>query len=154
MLYARIRWKLKKLLREKRKRVRSALERNRMFALRRLISCVTLILKQSISFADATLKLLPELTVLVRVRGGSKSERAALERRRAFDRAVTELIVQAQRDGDVRAGLDAHLITRLIFGMSNSVVEWYRSGSLSRDTVAGTIVGLAFEGMIRPPTGR
>jgi AcrR family transcriptional regulator len=103
--------------------------------------------------ADTTLKLLPELTVLVRVRGGSKSERAALERRRAFDRAVTELIVQAQRDGDVRAGLDAHLITRLIFGMSNSVVEWYRTGSLSRETIAGTIVGLAFEGMIRPPDG-
>jgi AcrR family transcriptional regulator len=98
--------------------------------------------------AEITLHMLPELTVLVRVRGSSKSERAALERRRSFDRVVTELIAQAQRDGDVRPELEPRLVARLVFGMSNSVVEWYRSGALTSEAIAGAIVALAFEGIV------
>jgi AcrR family transcriptional regulator len=101
--------------------------------------------------AEVTLRLLPELTVLVRVRGGSKSERAALERRRTFDRIVTALIAEAQRDGDVRPELEPRLVARLIFGMSNSVVEWYRSGALTREAIADAIVALAFEGIVARP---
>ncbi len=100
--------------------------------------------------AETTLHLLPELTVLFRVRGTSRSEREALERRRQFDRVVTGLIVQAQRDGEVRADLDPRLAARLIFGMSNSVVEWYRGGSsLSGAAVARAIAAIAFEGIVR-----
>jgi len=98
--------------------------------------------------AEITLRMLPELTVLVHVRGSSKSERAALERRRSFDRVVTELIAQAQRDGDVRPELEPRLVARLVFGMSNSVVEWYRSGALTSEAIAGAIVALAFEGIV------
>jgi AcrR family transcriptional regulator len=98
--------------------------------------------------AQTTLHLLPELTVLFRVRGTSRSEREALERRRQFDRIVTDIIVQAQREGDVRADVDPRLAARLIFGMSNSVVEWYRGGSsLSGEAVAKAIAALAFEGI-------
>ena len=97
--------------------------------------------------ADTTLHLLPELTVLTRVHGHSRSERGAVDRRRTFDRLVTEIIVQAQRDGDVRADLDPRLVARLIFGMSNSVVEWYRAGSLTREAIAHAIVAVAFDGM-------
>jgi AcrR family transcriptional regulator len=97
--------------------------------------------------AETTLSLLPELTVLFRVHGASKSERNAVERRRAFDRHVTEIIVQAQREGDVRADLDPRLVARLIFGMSNSVVEWYRSGTLTREAIAHAVVALAFDGV-------
>jgi AcrR family transcriptional regulator len=97
--------------------------------------------------ADTTLHLLPELTVLTRVHGTSRSERGAVERRRTFDRLVTEIIVQAQRDGDVRKDLDPRLVARLIFGMSNSVVEWYRAGSLTREAIAHAIVAVAFDGM-------
>ena len=98
--------------------------------------------------AETTLRVLPELTVLVRVHGSSKIERDALERRRRFDRIVTELIAQAQADGDVRADVDPRLVTRLIFGMSNSVVEWYRSGSaLGPDAIVRGIVTLVFEGI-------
>jgi AcrR family transcriptional regulator len=101
--------------------------------------------------AETTLHLLPELTVLFRVRGTSRSEREALDRRRQFDRVVTGLIVQAQRDGEVRADLDPRLAARLIFGMSNSVVEWYRGGSsLSGAAVARAIAAIAFEGIVRP----
>ena len=100
--------------------------------------------------AEVTTLLLPELTVLFRARGASKSERDALERRRSFDRIVTELIVAAQREGDVRRDLDARLIARLLFGMSNSVVEWFRSGTLTRENVARAVVAIAFEGIVAP----
>jgi AcrR family transcriptional regulator len=100
--------------------------------------------------AETTLHLLPELTVLFRVRGTSRSEREALERRRQFDRVVTDIIAAAQREGDVRADLDPRLAARLIFGMSNSVVEWYRSGSsLGGEDVARAIAAIAFEGIAR-----
>ncbi|HEY6233605.1 MAG TPA: TetR/AcrR family transcriptional regulator [Candidatus Elarobacter sp.] len=97
--------------------------------------------------AETTMQLLPELTVLFRIHGASKSERDAVERRRTFDRLVTGIIAQAQRDGDVRRDLDARLLARLIFGMSNSVVEWYRSGSLSREAIARAVVAIAFDGV-------
>ena len=97
--------------------------------------------------ADTTLHLLPELTVLFRIHGASKSERNAVERRRAFDRLVTEIITQAQRDGEVRKDIDPRLTARLIFGMSNSVVEWYRSGTLSRAAIARAVVAIAFDGI-------
>ncbi|HEX3550508.1 MAG TPA: TetR/AcrR family transcriptional regulator [Candidatus Elarobacter sp.] len=97
--------------------------------------------------AATTLNLLPELTVLFRIHGASKSERDAVERRRTFDRVVTGIIAEAQRDGDLRADVEARLAARLIFGMSNSVVEWYRSGSLSRDAIAHAVVAIAFEGL-------
>jgi AcrR family transcriptional regulator len=99
--------------------------------------------------AETTLHLLPELTVLFRVHGASRSERNALERRRAFDRHVTAIIGQAQRDGDVRTDLEPRLVARLIFGMSNSVVEWYRSGSLTHDAIARAIIAITFEGITR-----
>ena len=102
--------------------------------------------------ANVTLDLLPELSVLFRVRGASKIERDALERRREFDRYVTALIAQAQADGDLRADLDARLVARLVFGMSNSVVEWYRSGStIDRGRVASAVSALAFDGMTQRP---
>jgi AcrR family transcriptional regulator len=98
--------------------------------------------------AETTLRLLPELTVLFRVHGSSKSERDAVERRRQFDRVVTGLIREAQQAGDVRADVDARLAARLIFGMSNSVVEWYRPGSaLGPESVTKAIAALVFEGL-------
>jgi AcrR family transcriptional regulator len=99
--------------------------------------------------AETTMQLLPELTVLFRIHGASKSEREAVDRRRTFDRLVTDIIAQAQRDGDVRRDLDARLLARLIFGMSNSVVEWYRSGSLTRAAIARAVVAIAFDGVSR-----
>ena len=85
--------------------------------------------------------------MLTRVHGHSKSERNAVDRRRAFDRVVTDVIAQAQRDGDVRADLDPRLAARLIFGMSNSVVEWYRAGTLTREAIAHAICSITFNGL-------
>jgi Tetracyclin repressor-like, C-terminal domain len=40
------------------------------------------------------------------------------------------------------------MISRLLFGMVNSVVEWYRpDGPVSADELAASITALAFEGL-------
>jgi AcrR family transcriptional regulator len=97
--------------------------------------------------ARVTMAMLPEVSVLFRVRGNSRTERAAMERRRAFDAEVAALVRAAQREGTIRADLDAALVTRLIFGMSNSVAEWYRpSGRIPSDEIASAIARIVFEG--------
>lgn len=87
--------------------------------------------------AEVTLQSLPELSVLVRVRGNSPTEVRAMDRRRRFDRVVADLMREAIREGDLRKDVDPRVMTRLIFGMSNSVVEWFRPG---RDVSAGQLV--------------
>lgn len=100
------------------------------------------------SVAKLALDVLPELTVLVRVRGNSETEREALARRRAFDEAIHAMVREAQAAGDFDASFDAAVVTRLIFGMCNSVVEWYRpDGPLDPDALATTIERLVFEGV-------
>ncbi len=91
---------------------------------------------------------LPSVTLLLRLRGNSDVERAALERRRSFDHRVTALVRAAQEEGDIRSDIDAAVATRLVFGMINSLVEWYRPGgsedaaSLSHDVLAVALDGL------------
>ena len=98
---------------------------------------------------DVLISELPYVTLLLRVRGNTDTERWALERRREFDHRVAELLKAASADGDVRADIDVRLATRLVFGMINSVVEWYRPdgrGAGERE-VADAVVRLVFEGL-------
>jgi len=98
--------------------------------------------------ADVLVELLPYVTLLLRVRGNTEAERWALSRRREFDRRLAALVQAAIDEGDVRADLDPRLVTRLLFGMVNSVVEWYRPGGPTRSKdVADALVALAFEGV-------
>ena len=98
--------------------------------------------------AETTLTLQPELSVLFRVRGNSGVERDAIERRRRFDRLVGGLIATAQAEGTLRDDVEPGTAARLIFGLSNSVVEWYRAGGrLSDRGLADTVVKLAFGGL-------
>ncbi|MET9359872.1 TetR/AcrR family transcriptional regulator [Streptomyces sp. NPDC006632] len=93
---------------------------------------------------------LPYVTLLLRVRGNTKTERWAMERRREFDQRVADLLKAAVADGDLRDDLDIRLATRLLFGMVNSLVEWYRpqrEGEADGDQVADTVVRMAFEGL-------
>ncbi len=69
---------------------------------------------------------LPYVTLLLRVRGNTATERDALARRREFDHRVAQLAAEAVAEGDLRAGLDPRLTARLVFGMVNSISEWYR----------------------------
>lgn len=101
--------------------------------------------------AELALALRPELTVLVRVRGNSRTERRALVRRREFDAVVAGLVREAQAAGEVDPALDGALVVRLIFGMCNSLVEWYRpGGASSAAAIVETVVHVVFEGTGRP----
>ncbi|MGV9311008.1 TetR/AcrR family transcriptional regulator [Streptomyces sp. NPDC003691] len=93
---------------------------------------------------------LPYVTLLLRVRGNTKTERWAMERRREFDQRVVDLLRAAAAEGDLRADVDIRLATRLLFGMVNSLVEWYRphpGGGWEGDQVADAVVRMAFDGL-------
>ena len=99
---------------------------------------------------QTTTEHIAEVTVLSRARGNSQAERDALERRRRFDRVVAALVRDAQRDGDVRDDVDPALATRLAFGMSNSIVEWYRpERSGDTEKIADSVLRLLFEGLTK-----
>ena len=76
--------------------------------------------------AEVLMDELPYVTLLLRVRGNTDTERWAMERRREFDQRVADLLKAAAAEGDLRADVDIRLATRLLFGMINSIVEWYR----------------------------
>ena len=97
---------------------------------------------------DVLVAQLPAVTLLLRVRGNSAVEQAALERRRVFDHRVTALVAAAQAEGGVRDDVDAAVAARLLFGMINSVVEWYRpGGSVDGDRLGHDIVRIALDGL-------
>ncbi|MFD4944514.1 TetR/AcrR family transcriptional regulator [Streptomyces sp. NPDC058239] len=99
---------------------------------------------------DVLIAELPYVTLLLRVRGNTKTERWAMEQRREFDHRVTDLLRAAVADGDLRSDMDIRLVTRLLFGMVNSLVEWYRpqpDGGVDGERLADTLVRVAFEGM-------
>jgi AcrR family transcriptional regulator len=100
-----------------------------------------------------TLNLLPELSVLFRVRGNSPVELRAIGRRREFDGIVAGLVAEAQHDGSVRDDVDPRLVARLVFGMSNSIVEWYRPGGASPEGLAAAVEALVFLGLERREPG-
>jgi Transcriptional regulator len=91
---------------------------------------------------------LPYVTLLLRVRGNTDVERAALARRRAFDRAVAALVVEARDEGSVRDDIDPRVVTRLLFGMINSIVEWYRPGGAEdAEQLAADVLTVALDGL-------
>ncbi|MCP2635054.1 TetR/AcrR family transcriptional regulator [Microbacterium sp. HD4P20] len=91
---------------------------------------------------------LPYVTLLLRVRGNTDIERDALRRRREFDHRVSQLVEAAHAEGSLRADLDPGTTSRLLFGMINSIVEWYRPGGpMDADALADATVSVALDGL-------
>ncbi|MGK5556944.1 TetR family transcriptional regulator [Actinomadura kijaniata] len=91
---------------------------------------------------------LPFVTLLLRVRGNTDVERRAVERRRAFDHLVAELMERAVAEGDLRPDVDPAVGARLLFGMVNSLTEWYRpGGGMDVGDLAALVRKTAFEGL-------
>ncbi|HEX3752499.1 MAG TPA: TetR/AcrR family transcriptional regulator [Streptosporangiaceae bacterium] len=91
---------------------------------------------------------LPFVTLLLRVRGNTRAEREALARRREFDHLVADLVAQAAADGDLRADIDPAVTARLLFGLVNSLIEWYRPrGAAAAEQLADTVAAVAFDGL-------
>ena len=91
---------------------------------------------------------LPYVTLLLRVRGNTGTERWALERRRTFDATVAELVREASVAGQVRADVDPAVAARLISGTVNSIVEWYRPGRPGAAGLPEDVVRSVFEGVL------
>ena len=92
----------------------------------------------------------PAVTLLLRVRGNSEVELKALTRRRRIDARLAALVQAAVEEGSLRADLPPDLVSRLLFGMVNSLVEWHRPGrEVSGTDLAEAIATLAFDGLHR-----
>ena len=88
------------------------------------------------------------VTLLLRVRGNSPLEREALEARRNIDAKVRALVEAAITEGGLRSDFTTGLITRLLFGMVNSITEWYRpSYPVDPETIAEAVTTMAFQGL-------
>ena len=97
---------------------------------------------------EITVNRLPEVALLLRVRGNTETERWILEQRRRFDRLVANIVKEAQLKGEIRGDIDARLVTRLLFGMLNSITEWYRpGGGLSVGDIVAAATRIAFDGL-------
>jgi AcrR family transcriptional regulator len=98
---------------------------------------------------------LKEIALLLRVRGTTKTERWALQKRREFDRHVQELIVLAQDAGEIRGDIDALAIDRLVFGMLTWIPEWYHKGhKIPPDTLVDAAIALILEGIRKPSAAK
>lgn len=92
----------------------------------------------------------PSVTLLLRVRGNSEVELAALERRRWLDDRLAALVAEAVAEGALRDNVPPALVSRLLFGMVNSLVEWYRpDGAYDPVMVADAITTIAFDGLAK-----
>ncbi len=93
----------------------------------------------------------PAVTLLLRVHGNSDVEVAALERRRLLDDRLAGLVAEAAAEGAVRTDIAPELVSRLVFGLVNSLVEWYDpDGPVDVDTLARSITDLALDGLRGP----
>ena len=99
--------------------------------------------------AEELLAELPYVTLLLRVRGNTATERRALDRRREIDARLADLVREAVAAGEIRADIEPRLASRLLFGMVNSIIEWYRPmpGSTAGQEVVDAVVMLAMEGL-------
>ncbi|OPX13275.1 TetR/AcrR family transcriptional regulator [Mycobacterium sp. AT1] len=94
---------------------------------------------------------LPAVTLLLRIRGNSALEVAAVQRRRGIDDQLTALVQEAAREGSLRADIEPEVISRLIFGMVNSLAEWYRpDGPIDESQLAAKVTGMLVDGLRAP----
>jgi AcrR family transcriptional regulator len=93
----------------------------------------------------------PYVTLLLRLHGNTVVERNALARRREFSQAVANLLLAARDEGSVRSDIDPAVVARLLFGMINSIVEWYRpTGPENAAKLADDVLTIALNGLRVP----
>jgi AcrR family transcriptional regulator len=93
---------------------------------------------------------LPTVTLLWRLRGNSEIERAALSRRRAFERDIVELVSTARDEGSIREDIEPAVAARMLLGMVTSATDWYGPKSLlTSRQLADEILSLVFCGLTK-----
>jgi AcrR family transcriptional regulator len=74
--------------------------------------------------------------------------RPILESRRAYEKAIVDLVGQAQREGSIAPDLDPALTVRALFGMLNWSYTWYKPrGAASPDDLATLYVRILLGGV-------
>lgn len=98
---------------------------------------------------EVLLAELPYVTLLLRVRGNTAVEKAALDRRRTIDGRLAAVVKAAAAAGEIRGDIDPRLVSRLLFGMVNSITGWYRPASRtnSQVSIVNATVSVALEGL-------
>ena len=91
---------------------------------------------------------MPYVTLLLRLRGNSEVEEAALQRRRTLTRNLEDLVREAQELGELRPDISGQSAPRLMRGMVHSSVDWSQPGrSGTVDQLAATGVTMVFAGL-------
>ncbi|MDN5564459.1 TetR family transcriptional regulator [Luteococcus japonicus] len=94
----------------------------------------------------------PYVTLLLRLRGNTEVELAAMARRRAATKRIEALVRTAQQDGLIRPDLGAKATTRLMLGMVNSIVDWYQlDGTADVDELVHNVRTIAMDGFRARP---
>ena len=93
---------------------------------------------------------LPYVTLLLRIRGNTDTERWALARRRAFDATIASVVAEAVEEGQVRSDVEPSLAARLLSGTVNSIIEWYRPDRTGLRTLPDDVVRIVSEGIVPP----
>lgn len=92
-----------------------------------------------------------EVLLLSTIKSKTKAERSAQSRRKHLQKTVDEIIIAAIAEGSISSSFDPHVLGRLIFGMTNSVMYWWKPGKRSStvDTQAllAQILGLLSDGI-------
>lgn len=109
--------------------------------LRLLIGGTTLVLCQFPAY----------VRLLLRLRGNTEVELEIMARRRLLTRALVDVVSRAQAEGSLRSDLEAGVVARLIFGMINSIVEWYQpGGKYAPEDLAELTPQMIFDGIVQP----
>lgn len=91
---------------------------------------------------------MPEVTLLLRLRGNSEVELRAMERRRTITRRFGALLEAGQADGTVRDDVNPRNLARLALGMINSVVDWFRpDGPHTVEEMVRSVTGVVLAGV-------
>jgi AcrR family transcriptional regulator len=97
----------------------------------------------------AELEHLDEVTVLLRLRGNTATEKRIVKRRQEFTALFGDLLRSAAENGEVRADVTPDVAARLILGMANSLTDWVRPrGSASQQEIVEALVRIALGGLI------
>jgi AcrR family transcriptional regulator len=91
---------------------------------------------------------LPYVTLLLRLRGNTETERWALGRRREFDQAVAALVREATEAGATRPEIDPVVAARLLSGTVNSLIEWYRPERVDLAALVDAVERQVFDGLL------
>lgn len=103
---------------------------------------------------EQTLRDVGRTSLVLHQKPGTPTGDAVVERRRAYDRRLSQLIEEAQSSGAVREDIHPMLLARLTMGMVSWLVEWY-DPELSRfepEEIREAVLALVTGGVVIPPS--